>query len=82
MCAAEIIRVDRMAGVFQYEIFGSLPQTSEGQFCRTGAARLNIIKNDSCPGFLVVGTRVRLVLFLKRGSDGYKRNHVVEAFVE
>lgn len=46
---------------------------------REGFAKLDLFP-ESVRASVAAGLRVRLVLFLKRGKDGTKRNHVAEAF--
>ena len=55
------------------------PEQAEESIAREGFAKLDLFP-ESVRANLAPGRRVRLVLFLRRGKDGVKRNHVAEAF--
>ena len=65
--------INQEKGFFYYKILSDLPSTDEGVITDEGSAQLSLASNQ-----LVVGQEIRLIMFLKRGKDGTKRNHVVE----
>ena len=74
---AEILSIDNKKHTFQYKITGSLPHADGGVMSQDGYAPIKILKGDRkrAPQ---IGDKVRMVVFLVRGSDGVKYNHVAE----
>lgn len=65
-------------GYFRYRITSPIQETPEGKITEEGFASLVDVKDDELRKSLKVGDSIRLLLFLKRGKDGVKRNHVAE----
>lgn len=63
-------------GYLRYRITSSIKETPEGKITEEGFASLVNVKDDELRKSLKVGDTVRLLLFLKRGKDKVKRNHV------
>ncbi|MDE6151431.1 MAG: hypothetical protein K2G12_05535 [Prevotella sp.] len=61
-------------GYLGYEIVSSIVPTAEGEATTEGYASLSLAANAT----LSVGQEIGLILFLKRGKDGKKRNYVAE----
>lgn len=66
-------------GYFRYRITSPIQETPEGKITEEGFASLVNVKDDELRKSLKVGDSIRLLLFLKRGKDGVKRNHVADA---
>lgn len=66
--------VNTEKGYFYYQITSAIPSTPEGTITQEGSAQLSLL--NGAP--LNVGQPLRLIMFLKRGKDGTKRNAVVE----
>lgn len=66
-------------GYFRYRITSPIQETPEGKITEEGFASLVNVKDDELRKSLKVGDTIRLLLFLKRGKDGVKRNHVADA---
>lgn len=63
----------------RYTIHSPIRQTPEGVISQSGFASTATLSEDDRRS-IVLGSHVRLVLFLKRGKDGMKRNYVAEIF--
>ena len=79
---ATVTSVNATDGYLRYRITSPLPDTAEGVIASEGFASLS--KAGSCGPHtsLPIGSTIRLLLFLKRGKDGVKRNHVAEFMVK
>lgn len=65
-------------GYLRYRITSSIKETPEGKITEEGFVSLVNVKDDELRKSLKVGDNIRLLLFLKRGKDKVKRNHVAE----
>lgn len=63
----------------RYTIDSPIRQTPEGEIAKSGFASTAMLPEGERRG-IVQGSHVRLVLFLKRGKDGVKRNYVADIF--
>lgn len=63
----------------RYSIESAIRYTPEGNIIKAGFASTANLPEDVRNG-MVQGSHVHLVLFLKRGKDGMKRNYVAEVF--
>ena len=63
----------------RYTIDSPIRQTPEGEIAKSGFASTAMLPEVERRG-IVQGSHVRLVLFLKRGKDGVKRNYVADIF--
>lgn len=63
----------------RYTIDSPIGHTPEGVISKSGFASTATLSESDRRG-IVQGSHVRLVLFLKRGKDGMKRNYVAEIF--
>lgn len=80
---ATVVSVNRAERYWKYALADAPSsrqpaQTAETLSCE-GFAKLDLLP-EARQVALVPDQRVRLVLFLRRGKDGVKRNHVAEAF--
>lgn len=82
-CEATVMYVNRSEHYWKYALTtapsSQQPAEATETIAREGYARLDVLP-ESRKATLAPGQTVRLVLFLKRGKDGTKRNHVPEAF--
>lgn len=76
---AEIISIDNKKHTFQYKITSTLPHADGGVMSQEGYAPIKLLNSDRrrTPQ---IGDKVSMVVFLVRGSDGVKYNHVAEFF--
>lgn len=75
---AVVTYVNPTDGYLRYRITSPIPETPEGVMTAEGFASLVYVKEDELRKSLKVGDNIRLLLFLKRGKDKVKRNHVAE----
>ena len=77
---AEIISIDNKKHTFEYKITSPIPHADGGVMSQEGYAPIKILKDDRkrAPQ---IGDKVSMVVFLVRGSDGVKYNHVAEGFL-
>ena len=73
MLTATVTYINKEKDYFFYKITSAIPDTPEGIITAEASARLSL-----SPAPLSVGSAIRLILFLKRGADRQKRNHVAE----
>lgn len=73
---ATVLFVNQTDHYWKYALTTSVPTET---LSREGFAQLDVLP-EPMRATLARGQRVRLILFLKRGQDGTKRNHVAEAF--
>ena len=82
-CEATVMYVNRTEHYWKYALTAvpssQQPTEAPEAIAREGFAKLDLLP-ASRQATLAPGQRVRIVLFLKRGKDGTKRNHVAEAF--
>lgn len=76
--SALVTYVNPADGYFRYKITSEIPKTPEGTVAPEGFASLASVSDSKLRSSMAVGNSVRLLLFLKRGKDGTKRNHVAE----
>lgn len=77
MYEAEITFVNRQEQFIRYAITQDIRPTNEGTISKEGFASIAAISNEDKQK-IAVGKHVWLLLFLKRGKEGTKRNHVAE----
>lgn len=77
---AVITYVNTKDAYIHYDITSETKPTPEGAIARSGFASIERMEEETMRG-MKVGDRVRLLLYLKRGRDGVKRNHVEEVIV-
>lgn len=77
MYEAEITFVNRQEQFIRYAITQDIRPTNEGTISKEGFASTAAI-SDEDKQKIAVGKHVWLLLFLKRGKEGTKRNHVAE----
>lgn len=76
---ARVTYVNQRDCYLHYFIESAIPATAEGVIAKEGFASMAGVP-DAMRGQIAAGQYVRLTLFLKRGKDGVKRNHVAEVF--
>ena len=76
---ATVEYVNEQEGYLRYQLVSSIKPTPEGTITEDGFASLSLLPEEKRKA-VAVGQRVRLTLFLKRGKDGVKRNHVAEIY--
>lgn len=81
MYAAEITFVNRQEQFIRYAITQDIRPTNEGTISKEGFASTAVISNEDKQK-IAVGKHVWLLLFLKRGKEGTKRNHVAEIMTD
>lgn len=77
MYEAEITFVNHQEQFIRYAITQDIRPTNEGTISKEGFASIAAISNEDKQK-IAVGKHVWLLLFLKRGKEGTKRNHVAE----
>lgn len=77
MYEAVITFVNRQEQFIRYAITQDIRPTNEGTISKEGFASTAAISNEDKQK-IAVGKHVWLLLFLKRGKEGTKRNHVAE----
>lgn len=77
MYEAVITFVNRQEQFIRYAITQDIRPTNEGTISKEGFASTAVISNEDKQK-IAVGKHVWLLLFLKRGKEGTKRNHVAE----
>ncbi len=78
---AEVLYADRENRYFRYRIVSPINETPEGKIEKEGIAPLVCINDNRLEQSLHTGQHIFITLFLKRGIDKTKRNHVAEAFL-
>lgn len=81
MYEAEITFVNRQEQFIRYAITQDIRPTNEGTISKEGFASTAAISNEDKQK-IAVGKHVWLLLFLKRGKEGTKRNHVAEIITD
>lgn len=81
MYEAEITFVNRQEQFIRYTITQDIRPTNEGIISKEGFASTAAISNEDKQK-IAVGKHVWLLLFLKRGKEGTKRNHVAEIMTD
>lgn len=76
--SAVVTYVNPTEGYLRYRITSQIAETPEGIVATKGFAPLAIVADEKRRSTMAVGDNIRLLLFLKRGKDGMKRNHVEE----
>ncbi len=76
--SAVVSYVNLKDGYLRYRITSPIADTPEGKVSPEGFASLTNVCDDTSLHTMSVGDEINLLLFLKRGKDGMKRNHVVE----
>ena len=74
--SAIVTFVNNADGYLRYRITSPISVTPEGTVTNEGFASLAAVTDEKLRSSLSVGDNIGLLLFLKRGSDGVKRNHV------
>ena len=70
--------VNEEKGYFYYKLLDMPPATPEGEYTDEGSAQLSVVEGNTP---LTVGQEIRLLLFLTRGKDRVKHNHVVKVIL-
>lgn len=70
--------VNEEKGYFYYKLFDMPPATPEGEYTEEGSAQLSVVEGNKP---LKVGQEITLLLFLTRGKDRVKHNHVVKVIL-
>ena len=78
---AQYLSTDNEKKTFRYKITSPLPAADGGTMVAEGNASLKLL-NCKKGNYPAEGTPLKLVVFLVRGSDGTKYNHVAEAVLE
>lgn len=81
MYEAEITFVNHQEKFIRYAITQDIRPTNEGTISKEGFASTAAISNEDKQK-IAVGKHVWLLLFLKRGKEGTKRNHVAEIMTD
>jgi hypothetical protein len=68
---AVVTGINEKEGTFSYHITSEIKHTPEGTITPDGTAFLGMMQ-------LTEGQEVRLLLFLKRGKEGVKKNYVAK----
>ena len=76
--SAVVTYVNPADGYLRYRITSPIADTPEGKVTPEGFAPLATIGDDALRSTMSAGSNVRMLLFLKRGKDGMKHNHVAE----
>lgn len=76
---ARVTYVNQKDCYLHYSIESVIPEIAEGVIAKEGFASMQNMPED-VRRQIAFGHHVRLTLFLKRGKDGVKHNHVVEVF--
>lgn len=81
---AEVTQINRKEGYIGYRLLSSPPATTEGEYAKDGYASLKLaVDMDGKPvsDTLRKGQRVQLLLYLTRGKDALKHNHIEKILV-
>lgn len=78
---SRVTYINRDDGYLRYSITSAIPDTPEGVIQREGFASLSAVADERARKSLAVGNDISMLLFLKRGKDGEKRNFVAEMIV-
>ncbi len=78
---AEVTYANTAEGYFRYKILSPIAKTPEGTVEEEAFAPVSCISNSRLATSLHSGMKIGIVMFLKRGIDKTKRNHVAEAFI-
>ncbi|MGM9713850.1 MAG: hypothetical protein ACI3Y5_07010 [Prevotella sp.] len=71
--------IDREKGYFTYTITSEIKPTTEGETSLTGSAKLSLLGDSAAS--LRPQQEIRILMFLRRGMDGTKRNHVAKVIL-
>lgn len=81
---AEVTQINRKEGYIGYRLLGFPPATAEGEYSKDGYASLRLVvdvNGKPASGSLRKGQRVRMLLYLTRGKDALKHNHIEKILV-
>lgn len=81
---AEVTQINRKEGYIGYRLLGFPPATAEGEYSKDGYASLRLVVDvhgKPVSGSLRKGERVRMLLYLTRGKDALKHNHIEKILV-
>lgn len=81
---AEVTQINRKEGYIGYRLLGFPPATAEGEYSNDGYASLRLVvdvNGKPASGSLRKGQRVRMLLYLTRGKDALKHNHIEKILV-
>lgn len=78
MLKASVTYVNKDDGYLRYSITSAIPDTAEGVIQKEGFASLSAVADEKARNTMTVGDDISMLLFLKRGKDGEKRNFVAE----
>lgn len=77
-------QINRKEGYIGYRLLGFPPATAEGEYSKDGYASLRLVvdvNGKPASGSLRKGQRVRMLLYLTRGKDALKHNHIEKILV-
>ena len=77
---ATITYINHEKEYFHYELTGDIPTTPEGTIAKDGFANLSLLASAGIDAATPLPLNVNILLFLKRGKDGTKRNYVAQIF--
>ena len=77
---ATITYINREKAYFRYELTAEPPTTPEGVTAREGFAHLDLLAKAGVKEDCLLPLQASLLLFLKRGKEGTKRNHVARVY--
>ena len=77
--SAKITYANPAQHYIRYTILSDIPTTPEGTISKEGFASTSTMKPDM-EKEMTVGKNIQLILFLKRGINGQKSNHVAEIY--
>lgn len=81
---AEVTQINCKEGYIGYRLLGFPPATAEGEYSKDGYASLRLVvdvNGKPASGSLRKGQRVRMLLYLTRGKDALKHNHIEKILV-
>ena len=81
---AEVTVVNRKESYIGYRLLSFPPATTEGEYAKEGYASLRLVVDTNgkpASNTLRKGQRVRMLLYLTRGKDALKHNHIEKILV-
>ena len=84
MTEAEVTQINRKDGYMGYRLLSFPPATSEGEYAKEGYASLRLVvdmNGKPASNALRKGQRVKMLLYLTRGKDALKHNHIEKILV-
>ena len=78
---ATITHINTEKAYFRYELTAEPPTTPEGVIVKEGYANLDLLISAGAKEDSPLPLKAKLLLFLKRGKEGVKRNYVARVYV-